>query len=76
MKNVGIDAVHALDRKAKSFNEQVFNEEGRKRATRIMNWLIEGATLRKEFCYISLSVGSREHSLVNEVWPLVTNQTG
>ncbi|MOA15929.1 hypothetical protein D3C78_1361150 [compost metagenome] len=28
----------------------------------------------RKFCYISLSVGSREHSLVNEIWPLVTDQ--
>lgn len=27
----------------------------------------------KSFCYMSLSVGSREHSLVDEVWPLVTD---
>lgn len=47
MKNMGIDPAHALDCKAKSFNEQVFNEEGRKRATRIMNWLIGRASSSK-----------------------------
>lgn len=28
----------------------------------------------RQYCYISLSVGSREHSLVKEIWPLVTDQ--
>lgn len=28
----------------------------------------------QRFCYISLPVGSKEHSLVNEIWPLVTDQ--
>lgn len=168
MKQAGIDPVHAFDDKAKSFNEQAFNEEGRRRAKRIMNWLegqgvgfkdssildvgaasggftvpfaesgaavtsvepslplaellkdniaglpngkvevvtepfedidIEARGWRKafdfvfvsmcpvivdwksvekvlscarQFCYISMSVGSREHSLVSEIWPLVT----
>lgn len=27
----------------------------------------------RAFCYMSLSVGSREYSLVDEVWPLVTD---
>lgn len=170
MKNAGIDATHAFDHNARSFNEQVFNEEGRQRTKRIINWLegqgvkfkdtsildigaasggfsvpfaergasvtslepclplvelleenIVGLTNGKvevvseafedidiqamgwskafdfvfvsmcptiadwesvekvlscaqQFCYISLSAGPREHSLVNEVWPLVTDQ--
>lgn len=170
MKNAGIDATHAFDDKAKSFNEQVFNEEGKQRTKRIMNWLegqgvrfkdasildigaasggfsvpfaergasvtsvepclpllellkenIAGLTSGKvevvsepfedidiqvkgwrnafdfvfvsmcpvivdwdsvekvlscarQYCYISMSVGAREHSLVNEIWPLVTDQ--
>ncbi len=28
----------------------------------------------RSFCYMSLPVGSREHSLVDEVWPLVTDR--
>ncbi|MEC0333189.1 class I SAM-dependent methyltransferase [Paenibacillus sp. FSL R5-0527] len=28
----------------------------------------------RKFCYISMTAGSREHSLVNEIWPLVTDQ--
>ncbi|CAM4483645.1 MAG: class I SAM-dependent methyltransferase [Paenibacillus macerans] len=170
MKNAGIDPVRTFDDKAKSFNEQAFNEEGRQRARRIMNWLEgQGVTFKdntildigaasggftvpfaergarvtsvepnlslsellreniagiangkvdvvaepfedidiqakgwekafdfvfvsmcpvivdwesvekvlscaRKFCYISLSAGSREHSLVNEIWPLVTDQ--
>lgn len=170
MKNAEIDATHAFDDKAKSFNEQVFNEEGKQRTKRIMNWL-EGQGVRfkdasildigaasggfsvpfaergasvtsvepclpllellkeniagltsgnvevvsepfedidiqvkgwrnafdfvfvsmcpvivdwdsvekvlscaRQYCYISMSVGAREHSLVNEIWPLVTDQ--
>lgn len=170
MKNAGIDPVRTFDDKAKSFNEQAFNEEGRQRAKRIMNWLEgQGVTFKdtsildigaasggftvpfaergahvtsvepslplgellreniagitngkvdvvaepfedidiqakgwekafdfvfvsmcpvitdwesvekvlscaRQFCYISLSAGSRENSLVNEIWPLVTDQ--
>ncbi|RCX23717.1 FkbM family methyltransferase [Fontibacillus phaseoli] len=170
MKNAGMDPARVLDHKAKTFNEQAFNEEGRKRAKRIMNWLVgQGVTFQdasvldvgaasggfsvpfaekgasvtsvepslplvqllkenaagltngkvevvaepfedidiqskgwekafdfvfvsmcpvivdwdsvekvlrcaRKFCYISLSVGSREHSLMNEIWPLVTDQ--
>lgn len=170
MKKAGIDAVHIFDDRAKSFNEQAFNEEGRQRTKRIMNWLEgQGVTFKntsildigaasggftvpfaerganvtavepnlplvellkenitgitngkvevvaepfedidiqakgwrkafdfvfvsmcpvivdwesvekvlscaRQFCYISLSVGSREHSLVNEIWTLVTDQ--
>jgi SAM-dependent methyltransferase len=170
MKKTGIDAAHTFDHRAKTFNEQAFNEEGRQRTKRIMNWLegqgvafkdasildigaasggftvpfaergasvtsvepclplvkllegnITGLTNGKveivaepfedieihakgwrnafdfvfvsmcpaivdwesvkkvlscarQFCYISLSAGSREHSLVNEILPLVTDQ--
>lgn len=28
----------------------------------------------REFCYMSMSVGPAEHSLVDEIWPLVTGQ--
>ncbi|MGF9915926.1 class I SAM-dependent methyltransferase [Paenibacillus ehimensis] len=170
MKKAGMDAAHSFDHRAKSFNEEAFNEEGRQRTKRIMNWLEgqgvtfkdrsildigaasggftvpfaeRGATVTsvepclplvellkentagltngkvevvtepfeninieakgwgkafdlvfvsmcpvivdwesvakvlscaRQFCYISLSAGSREHSLVNEVWTLVTDQ--
>jgi 2-polyprenyl-3-methyl-5-hydroxy-6-metoxy-1,4-benzoquinol methylase len=170
MKRAGIDGTHSFDNKAISFNEQVFNEEGKKRTKRIMNW-IEGQgvsfknaaildigaasggfsvpfaergaavtsvepcvpladllkvniaelpigqveivqepfedidiqakgwenafdlvfvsmcpvisdwesvervlSCSRQYCYISQPTGSREHSLVNEVWPLVTDQ--
>ncbi|MDO3676276.1 class I SAM-dependent methyltransferase [Paenibacillus ehimensis] len=170
MKKAGMDAAHSFDHRAKSFNEEAFNEEGRQRTKRIMNWLEgqgvtfkdrsildigaasggftvpfaeRGATVTsvepclplvellkentagltngkvevvtepfeninieakgwgkafdlvfvsmcpvivdwesvakvlscaRQFCYISLTAGSREHSLVNEVWTLVTDQ--
>lgn len=45
MKKAGIKPTRAFDHKAKTFNEQSFNEEGRKRTTRIMNWL-EGQGVR------------------------------
>jgi len=170
MKAAGIDPTHSFDHKAVSFNEQVFNEEGRRRSKRIMNWLedqgvrFQGASIldigaasggftvpfvergaqvtavepclplvellerniaglpsgqvevvtvpfehidvqakgwekafdlvfismcpiitdwesvekvlrcARQFCYISLSVGSRAHSLLSEIWPLVTDR--
>ncbi|MGX4585801.1 class I SAM-dependent methyltransferase [Paenibacillus chitinolyticus] len=170
MKRAGIDPAHSLDSAAESFNKEVFSEEGRRRARRIMNWLEDqgvefsgssvldigaasggfsvpfaqrGADVTavetsrplielleqnssgltkgkvkvvhepfenidlevrgwerafdlvfvsmcpvlndwanvekvlscaKAFCYMSLSVGSRKHSLVDEVWPLVTDR--
>lgn len=170
MKKAGIDPAHTFDHRAKSFNEQAFSEEGRRRTKRIMNWLeSQGVTFKdisildigaasggftvpfaergasvtsvepslplvellksnitglkngnveivaepfedidiqakgwekafdfvfvsmcpvivdwdsvekvlscaRQYCYISLSVGSREHSLVKEIWPLVTDQ--
>lgn len=170
MKKTGIDVVHAFDHRAKSIDEQAFNEEGRQRTKRIMNWLEgQNVTLKdtsildigaasggftvpfakrganvtavepnlplvellkenttgitngkvevvlepfedidiqakgwrkafdlifismspvivdwesvekvlscaRKFCYISLPVGSKEHSLVNEIRPLVTDQ--
>lgn len=169
MKRAGIDPAHTLDSSAKSFNEEVFGEEGRRRAGRIMSWLedqgvrfsgssvldigaasggfsvpfaekgadvtavetspplvellqqnssgfangtikvvhepfenidlearrwkqafdlvfvsmcpvlVDWASVErvlscaKTFCYMSLAVGSRTHSLVDEVWPLVTD---
>ncbi|MGO4375955.1 SAM-dependent methyltransferase, partial [Paenibacillus sp. MCAF20] len=36
MKKAGIVPAKAFDHKAKTFNEQSFNEEGRKRTTRIV----------------------------------------
>ncbi|MCU6797556.1 SAM-dependent methyltransferase [Paenibacillus sp. WQ 127069] len=45
MNKSGIAPAKAFDHKAKSFNEQSFNEEGRKRTTRIINWL-EGQGVR------------------------------
>lgn len=45
MKTAGIEPAKAFDHKARSFNEQSFNEEGRKRTKRIMNWL-EGQGVR------------------------------
>ncbi|TDF99496.1 class I SAM-dependent methyltransferase [Paenibacillus piri] len=47
MKKNGIDLTRSFDHKAKIFNEQSFNEEGRKRTKRIMNWL-EGQGVRFE----------------------------
>ncbi|MBB3109693.1 SAM-dependent methyltransferase [Paenibacillus phyllosphaerae] len=41
MRSAGIDPTRAFDQKAKTFNEQSFSEEGRKRSKRILNW-IEG----------------------------------
>lgn len=170
MKKVGILPAKAFDHKAKSFNEQSFNEEGRKRSARILNWM-EGQGVRfenasvldigaasgvftvpfaergarvtavesslplvellgentakfaenkvkivpepfedidvqargwshafdlvfvsmcpifldwesvekvlhcaQQFCYISMPAGSAEHSLVNEIWPLITDK--
>ncbi|MFD0697726.1 class I SAM-dependent methyltransferase [Paenibacillus sp. GCM10027628] len=170
MKKAGIEPARAFDNKARSFNEQSFNEEGRKRTKRILNW-IEGQGVRfenasildigaasggfsvpfaergarvtavepnlplvelleeniaklgedkvkiiaepfedidveargwshafdlvfvsmcpvilnwesvekvlrcaRKFCYISMPAGSTEHSLVNEIWPLITDQ--
>lgn len=170
MKKAGIEPARSFDHKARAFNEQSFNEEGRKRTTRIINWL-EGQGVRfenasvldigaasgvfsvpfaergahvtavesslplvelleqntakftvnkvniipepfedidvrargwnhafdlafvsmcpvivdwesvekvlhcaKQFCYISMPAGSREHSLGNEIWPLITGQ--
>ncbi|KIL42346.1 SAM-dependent methyltransferase [Gordoniibacillus kamchatkensis] len=170
MEKSGINPANAFDDKAKSFNEQAFNEEGRKRAKRIMNWLegqgvrfenasvldigaasggfsvpfaqrganvtavepnlplvelleqnigkftegkvrivpepfeeidvrargwshafdlafvsmcpviVDWASVEKvlqcarQFCYISMPAGSREHSLVSEIWPLITDK--
>lgn len=170
MKRAGIDPARSFDQKAKSFNEEVFSEEGRRRANRIMNWLedqgvvFQGASIldigaasggfavpfakkgadvtavesslplvelmkenvsgitdgtvdivaerfedidirakgwekafdlvfvsmcpvlvdwesvekvmgcARDFCYMSLSVGPAEHSLLDEVWPLVTDR--
>ncbi|MHA2857220.1 class I SAM-dependent methyltransferase [Paenibacillus lautus] len=45
MKKAGIEPARAFDHKARIFNEQSFNEEGRKRTSRIMNWL-EGQGIR------------------------------
>lgn len=45
MREAGIDPSRSFDPKAKSFNEQSFNEEGKKRTQRIMNWL-EGQGVR------------------------------
>lgn len=39
MKGAGIDPAHSFDLSAKAFNKEVFSEEGRRRARRIMNWL-------------------------------------
>jgi SAM-dependent methyltransferase len=39
MNKAGIAPAKAFDHKAKTFNEQSFSEEGRKRTTRIINWL-------------------------------------
>ncbi|WP_151736973.1 class I SAM-dependent methyltransferase ['Paenibacillus yunnanensis' Narsing Rao et al. 2020] len=170
MKQAGMDPARTFDDKAQTFNEQTWNEEGRSRARRIMNWLEgQGVTFAdqtvldigaasggfsvpfaergasvtsvepnlplgellqqnsagltngsvslvarpfedidikaegweqafdlvfvsmcpvidswesvekvlscaRKFCYISLSVGPREHSLVNELWPLVSGR--
>jgi len=47
MSRAGIDPARSFDHKARAFNEQSFNEEGRKRTKRIMNWL-EGQGVRFE----------------------------
>lgn len=39
MKRSGIDPATAFNGKAQKFNEQSFNEEGRRRSARIVNWL-------------------------------------
>ncbi|WP_019909021.1 class I SAM-dependent methyltransferase [Paenibacillus sp. HW567] len=39
MKMNGIDPTRSFDHKAKTFNEQSFNKQGRERTNRIMNWL-------------------------------------
>ncbi|WP_188890784.1 class I SAM-dependent methyltransferase [Paenibacillus radicis (ex Gao et al. 2016)] len=39
MQKAGVDFSHSFDPKAKTFNEQSFSEEGRKRSRRIINWL-------------------------------------
>ncbi|WP_372632349.1 class I SAM-dependent methyltransferase [Cohnella sp.] len=170
LARAGVDLSRSFDSKAKSFNEQSFNEEGRRRTARIMNWLevqgveFEGASVldigaasgvfslpfaergayitavesspplvellsanlagfgpdrvnivaepfenvdveargwngkfdlvfvsmcpvirdwesvekvlgcASRFCYISLPVGSAEHSLASEIWPLIVGQ--
>ncbi|WP_042164533.1 class I SAM-dependent methyltransferase [Paenibacillus gorillae] len=47
MQRAGIDPSRSFDPKAKIFNEQSFNEEGKKRSKRIINWL-EGQGVRFE----------------------------
>ncbi|RIX51573.1 methyltransferase domain-containing protein [Paenibacillus nanensis] len=170
MKQAGIDPARSFDHKAKTFNEQSFSEEGKKRSSRILNWLetqgvrFDNASVldigaasgvfsvpfvergaqvtavesspplvellkenaaqfpedkvtivperfedidphargwskafdlvfasmcpvihdwdsvekllqcAREYCYISMPAGSAEHSLVNEIWPLVTDK--
>ncbi|PZD97878.1 SAM-dependent methyltransferase [Paenibacillus sambharensis] len=39
MRSNGIDPSRTFDHKAKSFNEQCFSEEGKKRTKRIVSWL-------------------------------------
>jgi len=39
MKRSGVDPATAFNSKAQTFNEQSFNEEGRRRSARIVNWL-------------------------------------
>lgn len=172
MRKAGIDPAHAFDKKAESFNKEVFSEEGRRRAKRIISWLedqgvvlngstildigaasggftvpfaLEGARVTalepslplvrlmeenvaglaagtvaivaepfedidlaakawesafdlvfvsmcpvltdweavervlscaRQFCYMSTMVGAPEHSLLDELWPLVTDRPG
>ncbi|NOU88208.1 methyltransferase domain-containing protein [Paenibacillus sp. LMG 31460] len=56
MKKNGIDPTRSFDHKAKTFNEQSFSEEGRKRTKRIMNWL-EGQGVRFENAFV-LDIGA------------------
>ncbi|WP_068618197.1 class I SAM-dependent methyltransferase [Paenibacillus tuaregi] len=56
MRKAGIEPARAFDQKAKSFNEQSFNEEGRKRSTRIVNW-IEGQGVQFESASV-LDIGA------------------
>ncbi|WP_080835474.1 class I SAM-dependent methyltransferase [Cohnella massiliensis] len=56
MRIAGIDPARSFDTKAKTFDEQSFNEEGRRRSKRIMNWL-EGQGVRFEASSI-LDIGA------------------
>lgn len=56
MRKAGIDPSRSFDPKAKTFNEQSFSEEGKKRTKRIMNWL-EGQGVRFEDASI-LDIGA------------------
>lgn len=39
LKQAGISPANTFDHKAKTFNEQSFSEEGRRRSSRILNWV-------------------------------------
>lgn len=56
MRRAGIEPSRAFDHKAEAFNEQSFNEEGRKRSKRIINW-IEGQGVQFENASI-LDIGA------------------
>ncbi|MGG1555264.1 class I SAM-dependent methyltransferase [Paenibacillus ferrarius] len=56
MKRSGVDPTRAFDEKAAVFNEQSFNEEGKRRSRRIMNW-IEGQGVNFEGASI-LDIGA------------------
>lgn len=56
MQKAGVNPARSFDHKAKTFNEQSFNEEGRKRTNRIISWL-EGQGIRFENASV-LDVGA------------------
>ncbi|EFM12136.1 Methyltransferase type 11 [Paenibacillus curdlanolyticus YK9] len=63
MKKAGIDATHSFDHKAKAFNEQVFNEEGRLRTKRIMNWLEGQGVQYKDASILDIGAASGGFSI-------------
>lgn len=58
MKKVGIDPAHTFDHRAKSFNEQAFSEEGRRRTKRIMNWLESQGVTFKDTSILDIGAAS------------------
>ncbi|CAH1203759.1 tRNA 5-carboxymethoxyuridine methyltransferase [Paenibacillus plantiphilus] len=58
MKSAGIDPAHSFDQKANTFNEEVFSEEGRRRAKRIMSWLEDQGVAFKEKSILDIGAAS------------------
>ncbi|MWC28237.1 class I SAM-dependent methyltransferase [Paenibacillus sp. MMS18-CY102] len=63
MKRAGIDTTHAFDHKAAVFNEQSFNEEGRLRTKRIMNWLEGQGVTYKDATILDIGAASGGFSI-------------